>query len=56
MRATEFLDFLNRDNLENIENQYSHFNPLVINKNNKKILDKKLLKIRREYRKRKNNE
>ncbi len=51
MRATEFLDFLNRENLDNIENEYHHFDPFIINENGKKVIDKKWLKIRRNYKK-----
>jgi len=51
MRATEFLDFLNREDLSNIENEYYGFDPFIINKNGKKVIDKKWLKIRRDYKK-----
>ena len=51
MRTTEFLDFLNREDLKDIESEYHHFDPFIINENGKKVIDKKWLKIRRNYKK-----
>ena len=50
MRLTEYIDFLNRKDLSGIEGIYHHFNPFVINENGQKVIDKKWLKIRSEYR------
>jgi hypothetical protein len=51
MRATEFIDFLNRESLEGVE-FYSHLEVREENKEGNMVLKKKYKRIRKEYRKR----
>ena len=49
MRATEFIDFLNRKSLDGIE-LYSHLEVREENKDGNMVLKKKYKRIRKEYR------
>jgi len=49
MRATEFIDFLNRESLEGVE-FYSHLEVREENKDGNMVLKKKYKRIRKEYR------
>jgi hypothetical protein len=49
MRATEFIDFLNRKSLDGIE-LYSHLEVREKNEDGKMVLKEKYKRIRKEYR------
>jgi len=49
MRATEFIDFLNRKSLDGIE-LYSHLEVREKNEDEKMVLKEKYKRIRKEYR------